>query len=151
MKRIKLDNFIKDSTHELNSIIDEQLEYLSLLALKRGITIEVSSSNSIYFAILEDDFIRLFNNLITNAIKYNRQNGRIEITIKDNKITIKDTGIGIAKDNQKEIYQRFYRASSEVGGFGIGLNIVNKICKKYGIKIDIESQLGDGSSFRLEF
>jgi two-component system OmpR family sensor kinase len=208
MKRIKLDNFIKDSTHELNtpisalllsinspmlhnsknierikilasrisqihqdltyllldntkikniesielnSIIYEQLEYLSLLALKRGVTIEVSNSNIIYFNILEDDFIRLFNNLITNAIKYNRQNGRVEIIIQDSQITIKDTGIGVAKDNQKEIYQRFYRASNEVGGFGIGLNIVNKICKEYNIKIYMESILGRGSSFVLKF
>lgn len=208
LKRIQLDNFIKDSTHELNTpitalmlsvnspklespknleriklsakrvseihkdltylmldkakelvieelnlnmILKEELSYLSLLAEKKKITIEQYIEDEIYFKIDKESFVRLIHNLINNAIKYNKINGVIEITIVDNLIIIKDSGIGIPKKDQKAVYERFYRASNQVGGFGLGLNIVHKVCEVYGIGIEFESKVEVGTTFVLSF
>jgi len=208
MKRIQLDNFIKDSTHELNTpitalmlslnapklnspknleriklsatrvseihkdlsylmlekpqtatlevlclnqIIKEELVYLSLLAEKKRVKVSFYEEYQIYFKIDKESFIRLIHNLINNAIKYNRLNGEIEIRMVENLLMIKDTGIGIPKENQQAIYERFYRASDQVGGFGLGLNIVHKVCEAYEIEIEFESEVEVGTTFWLRF
>ncbi len=207
-KRIQLDNFIKDSTHELNTpitalmlsvnapkvespknlerirlsaarlsaihkdlsylmldaetvkpkveeklflndILKDELTYLSLLAEKKKINLSVEYRDDIYFKIDKESFVRLIHNLISNAIKYNTVGGSIDITLEKNSITIKDTGIGIPKEHQKEIYERFYRATNQVGGFGLGLNIVHKVCEAYGIEISLTSKVNEGSTFVL--
>jgi two-component system OmpR family sensor kinase len=134
----------------LKDLINEQLEYLELLSSKKRITLIKNIEDTLY-KINKDDFIRIFNNLISNAIKYNKMSGTIEITLKNRILRISDSGIGIDKDKLEDIYNRYYRATQEQGGFGIGLNIVNKICKIYKIKIDVESQINKGTSFTLYF
>ena len=210
LKRIQLDNFIKDSTHELNTpitalmlsvnspmlqspknlerirlsasrvsaihkdltylmldsqrsktkiveelllnnILKEELTYLTLLAEKKKIEMNVYDEEEIYFNIDKESFVRLIHNLISNAIKYNTIGGKIEIRLAENMICIKDTGIGIPKEHQKGIYERFYRATHQVGGFGLGLNIVHKVCKEYGIKITFDSRVDEGTTFWLRF
>lgn len=206
-ERIKLNNFIKDTTHELNTpisailmsaenknpsekqierikisakrvseiysdltylflenketikniqeinlkeIIDEQMEYLELIASKKKIIIN-KNIEDFFYKIDKDDFIRIFNNLISNAIKYNNIGGRIDISLKDNQLKISDNGIGISNEKIKDIYKRYYRATNEQGGFGIGLNIVNHLCSIYKIKILVESQIDEGTTFTLIF
>ena len=210
LKRIQLDNFIKDSTHELNTpitalmlsvnspmlqspknlerirlsasrvsaihkdltylmldaqssqpkvvellflnnIVKEELTYLILLAEKKKIKMEVNYEEEIYFKIDKESFVRLIHNLISNAIKYNTIGGKIDVVLKKEMIIIKDTGIGIPKEHQKGIYERFYRATNQVGGFGLGLNIVYKVCQEYGIGIDFESKVNEGTVFWLRF
>jgi two-component system OmpR family sensor kinase len=210
MKRLQLDNFIKDSTHELNTplsalmlsinapmlqspknleriklsakristihkdliylmleretetpkveqelllneVIEEELIYLTLLAEKKNIAISVDYRDKIYYKIDKESFVRVIHNLISNAIKYNTVGGSIYITLEKKSITIKDTGIGIPKEHQAEIYERFYRATNQVGGFGLGLNIVHMVCEAYGIEISLTSKVNEGSSFVLSF
>ena len=209
LKRIQLDNFIKDSTHELNTpitalmlsvnsprvdspknlerirlsasrvsaihkdltylmldsgerynfeerlllnnIVKEELTYLALLAEKKKIELKVDYKEKIYFKIDKESFVRLIHNLISNAIKYNTIGGAIDIILEENSITIKDTGIGIPKEHQKGIYERFYRATNQVGGFGLGLNIVYKVCQEYNIDIQFESEVEKGTTFWLKF
>jgi len=210
LKRIQLDNFIKDSTHELNTpitalmlsvnspmlqspknlerirlsasrvsaihkdltylmldaqssqpkvvellflnnIVKEELTYLILLAEKKKIKMEVNYEEEIYFKIDKESFVRLIHNLISNAIKYNTIGGKIDVVLKKEMIIIKDTGIGIPKEHQKGIYERFYRVTHQVGGFGLGLNIVHKVCKEYGIEIEFESKVDEGTTFWLRF
>ena len=208
LKRIQLDNFIKDSTHELNTpitalmlsvnspklqspknleriklsakrvaeihkdlsylmldeskaliveelclnkLLKEELSYLSLLAEKKQVLISLHENNQIYFKIDEESFRRLVHNLINNAIKYNKPNGRINIMLDKRTMRIEDTGIGIPKKNQSAIYERFYRASDQVGGFGLGLNIVYKVCEAYNIKISFKSKVDEGTTFSLLF
>jgi len=135
----------------LNKIVKEELIYLTLLAEKKKIEINSYYKEDIYFKIDKESFVRLIHNLISNAIKYNTIGGAIEITLSDNTIMIKDTGMGIGKEHQKGIYERFYRATNQVGGFGLGLNIVYKVCKEYHIKIDFESKINEGTTFWLKF
>ena len=206
-ERVKLNNFIKDTTHELNTpisailmstenknlsekqiervrisakrvseiysdltylflenketikniqefnlkdLISEQMEYLDLIATKKRVKINKNIEDFDY-KIDKDDFIRIFNNLVSNAIKYNKMGGIIDISLQNNILKISDSGIGIEKDKINDIYKRYYRATNEQGGFGIGLNIVSYICSFYKIKIIVDSQINKGTTFSLTF
>jgi two-component system OmpR family sensor kinase len=94
---------------------------------------------------------RLIDNLLSNAIKYSDVRDSIIITLKDNVLRVADTGIGIDEKVQSDIFKRYQRENEERGGFGIGLNIVLSICKKYKIKLGLESKKGEGSTFILTF
>ncbi|MDX9796690.1 MAG: ATP-binding protein, partial [Arcobacteraceae bacterium] len=71
--------------------------------------------------------------------------------LKDNVLLVQDNGVGIPKKSLSKIFERFYRESDIVGGFGIGLHIVASICKKYHIKIEIDSKVNEGTTFKLKF
>lgn len=96
-------------------------------------------------------------NLLQNAIKYT-ESGKIEVFVieenKHGKIVISDTGIGIAEENQSRIFERFYRVDKErsraAGGTGLGLAIVKHIIEAHGSKVEVESELGKGSSFSFK-
>ena len=148
-----LENHLKEkiiNKLSLNTIINEQLKYFEPLASKKRITI-TTNLEEFEYKINEDDFIRVFNNLVSNSIKYNKISGEIDISLKNKTLTIKDTGIGIREEKIKNIFDRYYRATSEQGGFGIGLNIVSKICKDYNIKIVVDSELNESTTFKLIF
>lgn len=104
-----------------------------------------------------DDFERMTKNLIENAIKYNKEHGNIYLTIEKEKrnLIIKDDGIGIAKENQSRVFERFYRVdkarSRRNGGTGLGLAIVKHICNYYELTITLDSELGKGSAFTIHF
>lgn len=134
----------------LKQIIIEQLEYFQPLAIKKRIDIKLQLEDFEY-KIDRDDFIRVFNNLISNAIKYNKMAGTIEIKLENKSLIISDSGIGIEQHKLKDIFKRYYRATTEQGGFGIGLSIVNQICNSYNIKISVNSQLKKGSTFSFIF
>ena len=94
---------------------------------------------------------RLVDNLLSNAVKYSDVGDSITVTLMNRVLKVTDTGIGIEKSQQEDIFKRYKRANSERGGFGIGLDIVLSICRQYGIKLDLESQKGEGSTFILTF
>ncbi len=101
----------------------------------------------------------ILENLISNAVNYNKENGKIEVTLsktdKEVKISVTDTGIGIDKKHIPMLCQRFYRVdkshSKKTGGTGLGLAIVKHICALYGGVLEIESELGVGSTFTVIF
>lgn len=99
-------------------------------------------------------------NLCDNAIKYNRRDGEVEVTVSRGRngravVSVADTGIGIAKEDQERIFERFYRVdkshSRETGGTGLGLSIVKHGAILHDAKIKIESTLGTGTKIILEF
>ena len=99
----------------------------------------------------------LLINLIGNAIKYNKPRGMVYVTIttigKDLQIVVKDSGVGIAKDAQARVFERFYRVdkgrSRKVDGTGLGLSIVKHIVNYYGGTISLESKINVGSTFTI--
>ena len=95
----------------------------------------------------QESMVRIIDNLISNAGKYNNKNGSVFISIKDNKLIVSDTGVGIKNTNK--VFDRFYKEHSR--GLGIGLHIVKKLCKELKIGIKVESELGVGSKFILKF
>ena len=101
------------------------------------------------------DLDRLVRNLVSNAIKYNKENGKIIITLSDKYLSVKDNGIGIDKKDLTRIFERFYRVdkgrSREQGGTGLGLAIVKHICLNYGFKIEVDSKVMQGSEFKIYF
>jgi two-component system phosphate regulon sensor histidine kinase PhoR len=100
----------------------------------------------------------VFENLIENAIKYNKPNGEVILSYEphDAHVTIRvsDTGVGIAKEHQARIFERFYRVdtnrSREVGGTGLGLAIVKHIVEAHGSAITVTSEFGQGSTFTFD-
>ncbi|WP_418187512.1 sensor histidine kinase [Aliarcobacter lanthieri] len=149
---IFLENIDKKSIENLriSKIIKEEISNFEPMIIRKKIRIFLDI-DEFYYDINKDDFIRLFNNLFSNAIKYNKQDGKIELILKNSSLIIKDSGIGIPKDKIKDIFNRYYRATNQSGGFGLGLNIVNIICKKYNIKIEVNSIENEGTIFKLIF
>jgi two-component system OmpR family sensor kinase len=131
-------------------IVQERVEYVKeLIDSKRlHITLDLDPTE-VYMP--KTSSYRLIDNLLSNAIKYSDIGDSILITLKDNVLKVKDTGIGIDKKVQDDIFTRYHRENEERGGFGIGLNIVLSICKKYNIKLGLESKKGEGSTFILTF
>ena len=137
-----------DKIDLLKVIKEEIINFEPMIARKRlKINLNIEE---FFYEINKDDFIRLFNNLFSNAIKYNKTDGNIDIILQNRELIIKDSGIGISKDKIKDIFNRYYRATNQSGGFGLGLNIVNMICKTYNIKIDVQSSENIGSTFTLK-
>ena len=107
-----------------------------------------------------DELLRVFENLIENAIKYGASGGRIlielrEIDTKEVIATVRDFGAGIPSEHLPRLTERFYRADSaasrEAGGTGLGLAIVKHIVLRHGGRLEIESTLGEGSVCTVSF
>lgn len=117
----------------------------------------IKNYQKLILKINNEDFYNLFKNIIENAIRYNKVNGEIVITIDtaNHKISIKDSGIGVSDENKSRIFERFFRVdkarSRENGGTGLGLSIVKYICNYYEYKIDVKSSLGKGSEFTITY
>jgi two-component system phosphate regulon sensor histidine kinase PhoR len=105
----------------------------------------------------KDRLRQVLNNLISNAINYNKPGGEVVIASekKENgiQLSIKDTGVGIPSEHLLRIFERFYRINSDrsraLGGTGLGLAIVKHIVEAHGSKVQVESTLGEGSIFRF--
>ena len=131
-------------------VVNERVEYVKELIDSKRLDITLDLEPTQVFMPKTSSY-RLIDNLLSNAIKYSDLGDSIVITLKDNILQVKDTGIGIDKKVQDDIFNRYHRENDERGGFGIGLNIVLSICKKYNINLGLESQKGEGSTFILTF
>jgi signal transduction histidine kinase len=94
----------------------------------------------------KEAFIRILDNIISNASKYNIKNGRVKIFCKNTLLYIEDTGKGIK--NPSRIFERYYKEQDR--GIGIGLHVVKKLCDELHIPIEIESKEGEGTCVKLD-
>jgi len=125
---------------------------------KGSINLNLKASNPLVMAD-ETHLVNIIYNLVDNALKYTMDNPNIIISTSDGEdgiqIMIKDNGIGIGKEIQKYIFDKFYRAESgdvhSVKGFGLGLSYVKKIIEAHKGRIDLNSALNQGTEFRLFF
>ena len=158
MELSKIENKSEDiniSSHSLKDILDETLELVQLSAEKKNIDIEGDVDKSIVIYANRDRIKQLLLNLIDNGIKYNKEGGSLEISAQAEKqmlkISVKDTGEGIAQKDMPRLFERFYRVdksrSKELGGTGLGLSIVKHIAELYGGSVTAFSQKGKGSEF----
>ena len=138
-------------------LINELIASLKPLAAEYDVSIEMSCKPIVIKANY-GHMKELFNNLITNAIKYNKPKGTIKINVtvegNDALFVIEDTGVGISEESRPRIFERFYRVdkgrSKKMGGTGLGLSIVKHIVNYYGGSIKLESTLGVGSKFTVK-
>ena len=139
-----------DEWLRLDRIIENRVEYVRDLSASKRLCMELDLEPTLV-RINQQSAYRLIDNLLSNAIKYSDVGDSVTITLRNNVLRVKDTGIGIDKEKQADLFKRFHRGNEERGGFGIGLDIVLAICKKYRIKLELESKKGEGSTFILTF
>jgi len=142
----------------LCKVLSESISLSSTTAEKFGVQIEnqISYSDN---CIVNADPVRLRQvllNIISNAIKYNTENGRVSISVESHgsmfRVRVKDTGIGITKQNIEKLFQPFERLGqpNDVEGAGIGLMVTKELIEKMGGKIGVNSKLGKGTTFWVD-
>ena len=140
----------KDEWIDLKQLIIDRVEYFAILAGSKKITFNLDLHDSALF-IDGVKIARVLDNLISNAIKYNRREGTIFIVLRKNYLSVQDTGIGIESEKVNEIFERYTRFNSSEGGFGIGLNIVRSIIEEYNLQIDVDSVIKVGTTIKINF
>ncbi len=142
----------------IHEIITSILELFQMDINKKGIHIIFDNDESEQCIKADSEEItRLFTNLISNAIKYNREQGTvtIKLALSDNYLltTIKDSGIGLKPEEKNKLFTEFFRAKNEktknISGTGLGLSIVKRIVDSYSGKIEVESDYGEGTLFKV--
>jgi two-component system OmpR family sensor kinase len=131
-------------------IIEERVSYIRELIDAKRLVLSVDMEPT-EVRMSRSAAERLIDNLLSNAVKYTDVGDTITITLKERVLKVRDTGIGIDAHMQEDIFKRYRRANEERGGFGIGLSIVFSICRKYRIRLDLDSTKGEGSTFILTF
>lgn len=145
---------------DIFNLVDEQLSTLQQMASVKHITLVNQVPSGVVQRSDEGKLVEIIKNLVSNAIKYNREDGSVTIdyAVTQHQWTLKvtDTGIGIAQNEQARIFERFYRVDSSrtkqvVNGTGLGLAIVLELVQSLQGQISVESQRGVGSAFSVSF
>lgn len=146
---------IRKETVNLLTIAQKCADDIAVQAERQGVVVRVSGEEYIMrgnITLLTE----LVQNLCDNAVRYNRdKDGKVDITVGNGFIDVKDTGIGIPPEHRARIFERFYRVdksrSKERGGTGLGLAIVKHICELYDAKIELKSSEGFGTEIKITF
>ncbi|MDO4285728.1 MAG: HAMP domain-containing sensor histidine kinase [Eubacteriales bacterium] len=157
---VKMDNkalSMNITTVNINELTEIILKRVRPLAQKRDIELLLVSEREISAEIDEVKMTMVITNLIENAVKYNREHGKVTVTLdadhKDFTLMVQDTGIGIPRDSFDKIYDRFYRVdksrSREVGGTGLGLAITKSAVLMHRGTIRVDSREGEGTTFTV--
>lgn len=144
----------------LNDLISDLVEELAFLAVETNVTIsqQIIVKENLYVLGDEEQLYRLIYNLIVNAIQASNNEGKVTVFLEKNEryalIKVQDTGIGIAPEHQKRIFDRFYRVerdrSRKSGGSGLGLAIASAITNAHRGSINVQSKLGLGTIFTVQ-
>jgi len=137
---------------DLTALTHEVAQNLQPKAAEHGITVNIPEENR-EIAANRPMMFELIYNLVENAIKYNKPNGDVTVTVtqtgKGIRLAVKDTGIGVDEKHHARIFERFYRVdksrSKKIGGTGLGLSIVKHIAAYHGGSVEIESEAGNGT------
>ena len=141
----------QDETIDLKLLLEERLEYFSLLFESKKIQLTHTLEEGVYLTIDRKKMTKLIDNILSNAIKYNKIGGFIEVVLNTQGIAIKDSGRGIEKSQINQVFERYSRFDRSVGGFGIGLSIVASIAKEYALHVKLDSVLDEGTTVRISW
>ena len=133
----------------LSNLLQQRIEYFKTLSDVKKLSIDAQIEPDVFFTADTKKISKLIDNILSNAIKYNKIGGHIKVILTSNTLVIKDSGRGIAKDKIALMFTRYSRFDKSVGGFGIGLNIVSMIANEYAIAIDIDSTPNQGTTVSL--
>ena len=142
---------------DLGKIATEVAESLAPLAASKKISVSVSGNGIVRME--REHAVELVKNLVENAIRYNNENGKVEVSVLNDGgnvvLRVKDNGIGIEEEHLGRIFERFYRVnksrSRETGGTGLGLSIVKHVCALYNAEPVVHSRYGEGTTVEVKF
>ncbi len=149
-------NILQSEEVDLAEIANDCFDQIKVIAERKNITL-TSDINEVKLYGVKQLLSEMIYNLLDNAIKYNKDNGTVDLTVsKENDdaiISVKDSGIGIAKEDQDRIFERFYRVdkshSKATGGTGLGLSIVKHTVMYHHGKIEVNSELNKGTEIKI--
>ncbi len=124
----------------LSELLEERIEFFTTMIEAKHLQVEKQIEQNIIIDIDRNDAIRLLDNLLSNAIKYNKKFGELNINLNRQSLTIQNSGHSIEAKKIEEIHQRFKRANSSEGGFGIGLDIIGQVVQRYNFNFQINSK-----------
>jgi signal transduction histidine kinase len=143
----------------LNDLVSDVVEEFAALAIAADVTLtaKIQSMQTMYVSGDEEQLYRALANLVTNAIQYTPSRGQITLQLEQDDqeavIQVQDTGVGISPMDQAHLFDRFYRVNSDrsraTGGAGLGLAIVQVIVRAHQGTIQVQSELGQGSTFTV--
>lgn len=146
----------KRETVDLREVLCSVVDLLQPLADEKKVTLSYMDPQNDSSVLGNRELMQmLFTNLVHNGIKYNREGGKVEITLEKEcqgiKVTVEDTGIGISKEDLPLIFEQFYRINNgkQIGGSGLGLSIAKKIIEAHSGSIEVSSEIGRGSVFSV--
>jgi len=151
-----------DTPIDLVPIVRQVADGLQTLARDRGVTVHVEAANALTVPGDHDELVRLFENLVENALKYGAPGKRVDITLMQGRsaegaaearVGVRDYGPGIAPEHLPRLTERFYRVdvreSRAQGGTGLGLALVKHILNRHRGRLSIESMPGAGATFTV--
>lgn len=158
---VKMDKSVAElniSVIDVNALTEIVLKRLRPIARKRNVEVNLISSREILAEVDEVKLSLIITNLVENAIKYNREQGKVDVTLDADHqfftIQVSDTGVGIPEESLSQIYERFYRVdkshSREIGGTGLGLAITRGAVLLHRGSIKVESVPGEGTTFTVK-
>ncbi|MHC4874361.1 MAG: sensor histidine kinase [Planctomycetota bacterium] len=141
----------------LKTVADDAAALVETSAADRGITVKVDVPDNMEINADRGELDMIFNNLTSNAVKYNRDNGSVNLRVakSDKVVTVEvaDTGIGMSEDEMKKLFREFYRIRNdktrEVMGSGLGLSILRKLAELYDGEVNVDSKAGEGTTFTV--
>ncbi|WP_106766383.1 two-component system histidine kinase PnpS [Paenibacillus faecalis] len=154
---------VEYSPIHLSTFFESLMKFMRPEAAKKRISLSMQVPEELFMEGDEDKLRQIFTNLLSNAINYTQEGGRVQLTVRDMhraeqgdtvEFTVMDSGIGIPKKDLPRIFERFYRVdkarSRSSGGTGLGLSIVKHLVDLHHGTIKVESEVGMGSSFVIE-
>ncbi len=183
-QRLRAVNIIRAQSERLSNLISETLHYSEIDSdelpsydvdftklvqdalstfepnmREKNLTLHADIAEGIKVFSRYERLLVILNNLVGNAIRYNKEGGEISVFLgKEDgfaKLSVSDTGVGIAEENLDKIFSRFFTVdkshNGQGGGFGLGLAVVRKLCRKAGWTISVKSKLGEGTTFTVVF
>lgn len=150
---VSLNNQIISNNEKLyfSQILNQRVDFFKSIASSKKIEFILDIKDDIFIVCDVKKLSKLIDNILSNAIKYNKFQGFIKVTLKDKILIIEDSGKGMSKDNLSNLFTRYKRFDKSVGGFGIGLNIVSLIAKEYDLKIDVISKIDVGTRIKIKW
>lgn len=142
---------------DLCLVAKSAMDTMMPLAIQRDVTMQLAADDGCTYFADSDEMVIIFNNLISNAVKYNATGGTVTCTIAQSEnqvvITVADTGIGIDEADVPKLFHEFSRIKNaktrEVTGSGLGLSIVKRLVSMYNGRIEVDSKVGQGSTFSI--
>jgi len=143
----------------IDIVLADSLRLLEKVAAKKGVSIELASTEALTVVADELRLSQVIANLIDNSIKYTPKEGSVKVLLAAGYdlaiLKVIDTGVGIADEDLPHLFDRFYRVDKartrEMGGVGLGLSICKEIVESFGGAIEVESELGKGTIFTVRF